>query len=591
MKSAVYIFLTQFLLCIGSSEIYYRTSVPVYSNISTQNLHVDQVAIPRPNLVYQLNSSGQYYVYNPQFYPSCPNCFQPFPSISEFGYVPMPCYPNPAYISPNHLCIQSYPLYMNAPVMASETNLPLLSNFSISNFAEQPLSRYHTNDTALGSYNHQVVSEAINSCQESPSNNHAGIITPEQDHMQNHSASIHTYMVLNKDKEVVFETKNHAIFKILGSLCRKDVIRRLEYFYPLIEGEYTISIENILHYRKRINDISDAIKSHVEKLSNIRNYETAFMCKLIKKFRSKALFIFHTKNCPMIYCKPIFLLLPLWIESTIQNELTLAKHLFNVSLILNVTKTLMKYNYECLKPSIDQSLKRNMQLGFLYHFRGNKELFYHHFNLIMEFFGDIFTILGREAYYKIFKLHTDSEFLVNNCDNAFLFTLAHFEITAILFDVFILLSKENFDFLHSIINDYEVLKESQENKDLKFLNYMEKMLDEEGYSMSENIRKVFYDLASIYGKLFQEKGYCDFIQNPFSLNFKLWFRENMAGLRRMLLRNIVPKYFDIRNFLTSCNIFLNYICKVTLNPDITPIGFEDILSEKIFRFLQVKNFK
>ncbi|TBU00648.1 hypothetical protein CWI36_1571p0010, partial [Hamiltosporidium magnivora] len=404
MKSAVYIFLTQFLLCIGSSEIYYRTSVPVYSNISTQILHVDQVAIPRPNLVYQLNSSGQYYVYNPQFYPSCPNCFQPFPSVSEFGYVPMPCYPNPAYNYPNHLCIQSYPLYMNAPVMASETNLPLLSNFSISNFAEQPLSRYHTNDTALGSYNHQVVSEAINSYQESPSNNHAGIITPEQDHMQNHSASIHTYMVLNKDKEVVFETKNHAIFKILGSLCRKDEIRRLEYFYPLLDHDYTISFQNILDCRKKINNITETIKTLVEKILANRKYEIGFMCYLMKIFRLKAPFIFHARNRPMIYCKPLFLLLPLWIENTIQNELTLAKHLFNISLILNVTKAIMKYNYKCLKPFIDQNIRENKQVGFSYHFSSQKSLIYNHFNLIMEFFGDIFTILGREAYYKIFKL-------------------------------------------------------------------------------------------------------------------------------------------------------------------------------------------
>ncbi|TBU13059.1 hypothetical protein CWI38_0543p0020 [Hamiltosporidium tvaerminnensis] len=308
-----------------------------------------------------------------------------------------------------------------------------------------------------------MASESINTCTQPP-NIYAGGI-PEQNHMENPSVPTPTYIVSNKDNDVVFEINNHEIFKVIISLCRKDEIRRLEYFYPLLDHDYTISFQNILDCRKKINNITETIKTLVEKILANRKYEIGFMCYLMKIFRLKAPFIFHARNRPMIYCKPLFLLLPLWIENTIQNELTLAKHLFNISLILNVTKAIMKYNYKCLKPFIDQNIRENKQVGFSYHFSSQKSLIYNHFNLIIKFFEDIFIILGGEAYYKIFKCATDSEFLVNNCNNVFSFTLAHFEITAILFDV---------------------LKTSQENKDLKFKSYIKKTLNEESYLQNEN---------------------------------------------------------------------------------------------------------
>ncbi|TBU09490.1 hypothetical protein CWI39_0067p0010 [Hamiltosporidium magnivora] len=480
----------------------------------------------------------------------------------------MPYYPVPAYICFSQPCIQSIPSYMNAQATNFAPNMPTSSNFSSSNDPEQLLIQDRTNATLLASSNLQIASESINNSTQPP-NIYAGGI-PEQNHMENPSVPTLTYIVLNKDNDVVFEINNHEIFKVIISLCRKDEIRRLEYFYPLLDHDYTISFQNILDCRKKINNITNSLNTHVEMLFNTRKYEIGFMCNLMKKFRLKAPFIFHAKNRPMIYCKPLFLLFPLWIEDTIQNELMLAKHIFYISLLLNVTKAIMKYNYECLKPFIDQNIRENKQVGFSYHFSSQKSLIYNHFNLIIKFFEDIFIILGGEAYYKIFKCATEAEFLVDNCDNVFSSTFTYLEISVILFDV---------------------LKTSQENKDLKFKSYIKKTLNEESYLQNENCRKLYYNLVSIYERVFQSKRFCDFIQNPFSINFKVWFRENMVGLRCMLLKKIVPRYFDIRNFLTACNTFLHYICKVSLNPDLTPTVFEDILVEKIVRFLQVKNFE
>ncbi|TBT99318.1 hypothetical protein CWI36_2020p0010, partial [Hamiltosporidium magnivora] len=132
------------------------------------------------------------------------------------------------------------------------------------------------------------------------------------------------------------------------------------------------------------------------------------------------------------------------------------------------------YNYECLKPFFDKKLRESMQVGFSYHFCCNKCLMYNHFNLIIEFLGDIFTMLGEETYQKVLKYVSGAGFLSTNCDNVFTKNTS-LEIPVILFDVFILLSKENFEFLHSIICDYEVLKESLENKDLKFISYIKKL--------------------------------------------------------------------------------------------------------------------
>ncbi|TBU11344.1 reverse transcriptase, partial [Hamiltosporidium tvaerminnensis] len=272
-------------------------------------------------------------------------------------------------------------------------------------------------------------------------------------------------------------------------------------FYPLLDHDYTISFQNILDCRKKINNITETIKTLVEKILANRKYEIGFMCYLMKIFRLKAPFIFHARNRPMIYCKPLFLLFPLWIEDTIQKELTLAKHLFNISLILNVTKAIMKYNYECLKPFFDKKLRESMQVGFSYHFCCNKCLMYNHFNLIIEFLGDIFTMLGEETYQKVLKYVSGAGFLSTNCDNVFTKNTS-LEIPVILFDVFILLSKENFEFLHSIICDYEVLKESLENKDLKFVSYIKKTLNEESYLQNENCRKLYYNLVSIYERVF-----------------------------------------------------------------------------------------
>ncbi|TBU03360.1 hypothetical protein CWI39_0981p0020, partial [Hamiltosporidium magnivora] len=389
---------------------------------------------------------------------------------------------------------------------------------------------------------------------------------------------------------VVFEINNHEIFKVIISLCRKDEIRRLEYFYPLLDHDYTISFQNILDCRKKINNITETIKTLVEKILANRKYEIGFMCYLMKIFRLKAPFIFHARNRPMIYCKPLFLLFPLWIEDTIQKELTLAKHLFNISLILNVTKAIMKYNYECLKPFFDKKLRESMQVGFSYHFCCNKCLMYNHFNLIIEFLGDIFTMLGEETYQKVLKYVSGAGFLSTNCDNVFTKNTS-LEIPVILFDVFILLSKENFEFLHSIICDYEVLKESLENKDLKFISYIKKTLNEESYLQNENCRKLYYNLVSIYERVFLGESSCDFIQNPFSINFKVWFRENMSRYRFVICKKLIPKYFDILFFLKTSNLFLHYVCKVILNPSITPRKFEDILVQKIIRCLTVKHFQ
>ncbi|TBU09913.1 hypothetical protein CWI38_2093p0010, partial [Hamiltosporidium tvaerminnensis] len=197
MKRSIYIFLTQFLQFIESSEMYYRTSVPVYSNISTPNWHVDQISTPGLNLVYTQSSSGQYYVYNIQPLPSYQRYFQPFPSISGFGYVPMPYYPVPAYISSNQPCIQSYLSYMNAQPPNFAPNMPMSSNFSTFNDPEQLLTQDRTNATLLASSNLQMASESINNSTQPP-NIYAGGI-PEQNHMENPSVPTLTYIVLNKD--------------------------------------------------------------------------------------------------------------------------------------------------------------------------------------------------------------------------------------------------------------------------------------------------------------------------------------------------------------------------------------------------------
>ncbi|TBU12247.1 hypothetical protein CWI38_0831p0030 [Hamiltosporidium tvaerminnensis] len=399
-------------------------------------------------------------------------------------------------------------------------------------------------------------------------------------------------MILNRDNECFIETNQYGIFEILNSLVRKRNILKLEYFHPLVKYHYKITLKNIFEYQNEIEDICDTIKMHVERLSSSGNYGIGFSYNLLKHFRYCVLSIFYSNDLSIVYLKPIYLLITIWIEGVIQKDISLAKNLFYISWSLKVMKATMEYNYECLKPFMNKDVETDEQGAFSSLFCIDNDGIHKFSRLVVDIGKNIFEILDKKIICKIFETTADMIVWPSHSDSIFSTRYTPPGMPGILFDVFLFLSEENLNVLNSMICDYKEMKQNSENIDLEFKLYMKNRLNLKNYSTNVKVRNIYYDLACIYEEIFLHKFFFyNCVKKSNFSNLDLWIHTNILNLKQKIANNIVPNYDDYIGFLETCNLFLHYISKVVLNPGLTPIRYADIISKKIISSLEVNHFQ
>ncbi|TBU04829.1 hypothetical protein CWI37_0083p0010 [Hamiltosporidium tvaerminnensis] len=397
---------------------------------------------------------------------------------------------------------------------------------------------------------------------------------------------IHKYTVTNENNKCLLEVDSKEVCDIIKSVYEGTYSQELKHYYPIIQKKPKITF-NMRWCANEIRNITEGINNAINNLSEeIENFSDLF-----ETFKSYAYSIFYTKNnYPMIYLKPIFLIIPIWLEDKIEMDLFEKKNIFYISWCLSLIRALMEHNkipFELIDPNFEE-----MQLEFSKQFENKSARIYAHFNYISEFVEKIFVMNNNsEDLFYIFSRVSGVGFLAQNCDIVFSEEFTSAKMPSIIFDIFILLSEESLKTIKELIMGYESGKEIQKHPRLKFAKYMKINLNACNYDRNNNIRTLYFDVARCYEKIFSNKNFVDIFANSIDRTyFSTWLAENISNLESKISEKKFPQFVDILGFIEACSVLLNYISKVVLCPNLVPAQYKDILARKLTKCLGKQYF-
>ncbi|TBU09492.1 hypothetical protein CWI39_0067p0030 [Hamiltosporidium magnivora] len=579
MRYAAYIYRICFLVTIFSSNVYPAIPTQLYSVANIQNQQIPRILtynteFSRPEHLHwpHLITFSQPFVYNTYPLPPLQRVL-----VSNYQGSMYPCIeptvsPSPIFLPMNPYIRPNIPVNLqdslSIPSMIPGQGFEFAQEYNMVTNSMPPSIQLLSNQV---NYNNSVQKNAL-------------IERMRKD--ENGSLKNDMFQLLNFDGHCFIETNRLEMLELLESLFRKRWIHKLESMYPLLEKNTKLILNNVFDNKNQVAQIGKNIKLCVKKILRMRKYGIGFGCNLSKMFSSNILSIFYTDNLPFIYLKPIYLLLPSWIESVVYNDVYIRNNLFYISWCLGLMKAIMEYNYECLKPFISQNLEKDERGAISYLYEINKEIIYNLNRYLLELSKNIFEVLNKGIINEIFEISADLSCYPSHCDRIFSIKYIFSGIPGIIFDVFIFVSNENLEFLKSIILEYKTMKKLPENSDLELDIHMKQKLDYNSYYTSQNVGSLFYNIARVYETIFLDKlFFINRIKNSHFLEFDLWMNKNISNLTIKITNGALPKYYDYIMFLETCNLFLHYISKIVLNPNLTPKTFRDTISQKIINDL------
>ncbi|TBU10753.1 hypothetical protein CWI38_1567p0010 [Hamiltosporidium tvaerminnensis] len=409
-----------------------------------------------------------------------------------------------------------------------------------------------------------------------------------------HIASRLEYEVVNAYDACICKTNQYAVFEILQRVCSKDEIYELEYFFPLLENDYDIFLKDIICHINDVFDLTENIKLSVNKLFHSRKLKGNISSELLERFKNNIMILFKTRGMPMIYLKPIFLILPIWIKNTLCNDSNLVNNVLYIPWCLKVIKAIMEYNYDVLKPFIFVDYEGNGQNEFSYIFLKNQSNISYSFSLISRMLKNICITLGKESIYTIFESISKVDFLYSHYDRVFSPEYICSGMPGMLFDVFVLLPTESMIFLASMVSNHDSLKQKPGNKDIDIKRYIRAQITVESYKRNKSIQHLFNDLTLTYKRILCDEITLNYFAKDRRIsnnNFKKWILENINNLEKMISYDKLPKYVNYIQFIKTSNLFLHYVSKVFMNPGLTSRRFKDIITRKMIWRLNYFYFK
>ncbi|TBT98859.1 hypothetical protein CWI37_1563p0010 [Hamiltosporidium tvaerminnensis] len=591
MNIHVLINITQFLTFNRSAELYFQTLEANTEEIPYINQSLPMFGTPLLYLPVSSYYGPGYYFFNSQAIPSYTgyiglignNISLPC-SSSNYNYnTPVIGDNAPLYSQNEHSCNNQ--VNTNSSVV--------VTNSVETSYTEEPFERSayaYTNNSNSTNFKVPVAIEnkdsLCNTTNIVPEN------TSECKDFTDQYMPKRRYAILNRDNMCFLETYKYETFEILQNIYSGRRISRLENLYPLIRNNLKIYLRGVFGYRKDIADIGNNIKTLAEEFSDKIEFKIEFTHNLLALFKSGIFSIFYAKNLPIIYMKPTFLLLPIWIVETIETDIAQAYKIFYISWFLQLINATMEYNYSTIKPFIHQDIEGNSRDEFSSIFLKNSNNIYDSFSFIAKYVRNIFEILGKQKLYKIFSHIAAVDFIHFHCDAVFSLGYNCSGIPGIIFDVFILLSDESLDLLNTLIDKYFLFKKMPENNGWRFKAYIANQFKFVSYDNNENIQRLYYDVSLIYNKIFSSHVFFhSCLKNIEGIDFEAWISKSTSNLTAKITGKNLPRYNDYVQFLETCNIFLHYISKVVLNPGLVPKKFKDIILAKLFRRVKIIYFQ
>ncbi|TBU07178.1 hypothetical protein CWI39_0358p0010 [Hamiltosporidium magnivora] len=477
---------------------------------------------------YTTPYNSQYYGYNIQNTLPQPEDLQPDKNTMYFYPVPQMCYYNAA-------------LLCNNPEFGIAGYI-LLNKTQPTNIIPVSAVQYNTGD----SYKPQKAKDIHLTKDKSDFSRKL----LARNYKLHHIASRLEYEVVNAYDACICKTNQYAVFEILQRVCSKDEIYELEYFFPLLENDYDIFLKDIICHINDVFDLTENIKLSVNKLFHSRKLKGNISSELLERFKNNIMLLFKTRGMPMIYLKPIFLILPIWIKNTLCNDLNLVNNVLYIPWCLKVIKAIMEYNYDVLKPLIFVDYEGNGQNEFSYIFLKNQSNISYSFSLISRMLKNICITLGKESIYTIFESISKVDFLYSHCDRVFSPEYICSGMPGMLFDVFVLLPTESMILLASMVSNYDSLKQKPENKDIDIKRYIRTQITVESYKSNKSIQNLFYDLTLTYKRILCDEITLNYFAKDRRIsnnNFKKWILENINNLEKMISYDKLPKMLIIYN--------------------------------------------
>ncbi|TBU04300.1 hypothetical protein CWI36_0783p0020 [Hamiltosporidium magnivora] len=422
---------------------------------------------------------------------------------------------------------------------------------------------------------------------------------------------------IKKDLDVKYEDhkywslREYNKAKISNNVSSGSEINELDECKPFLESNYEIFLEDISHSKEEIAIFSKNMEMYTNSIIENESQKIYSGEKRIPELKNSIFRVFVKKGLPMIYLKPIFLLLPYWVKTALNENNSKTINVFYLSWCLKVIEAVIEFYSKDLNIYISDGSEGNKMKEFSHIFSFNITAFYNSYNFILDYLKNICRIFKKQYHERFFEVVSDVDFLYSHCEEVLCLEYTYSlipgmplisllpkkqvipEIAGILFDVFILLSDESLKTINIKILESNYLNQEPKNQYKSFKTHFAKKLSSESYSIEADIRDLFKDIARVYKIIF-----CDYFtmkifeEDSSELNekFKNWFPNNYSNLEKLNLRNIIPKYNDYIRFFETCNMLLHYICKVILNPSLTPKKYKTAISLKIRLKLQTEIF-